>query len=447
VLETAGALPPGVRRLVVTTDLAAVGNGPGSAGSDAVVEHVLAGRSAEYLRERREIIDDCYPRGPRAGESGDPMRVLVVTIVHHPQDARILHREIAALRAAGHEVTYAAPFAAYAADRPDGIRTLDLPRASGRHRARAVAAAGRLLRREAPGHDLVLLHDPELLVSAAGVRGPVVVWDVHEDTAAAVTMKAWLPSPLRAPTARTFGAVERAAARRRRVMLAEHGYAVRFAGSHPVVPNSTYVPLTVEPPGSDRVVYLGSLTRARGALDLAELGRLLDGSGVTLHLIGPAGDPEVRARLGAADAAGELVWHGFVPNDQALTLLSGALAGLSLLHDEPNYRHSQPTKVIEYMAHGVPVVTTPNPLAAELVTTAGCGVVVPFEDPGAAAAAILELAADPDRVAELARRGHETALREFNWAVDGAAFVRTLEGWVAASPSRRSPPRRSPRRS
>ena len=37
------------------------------------------------------------------------MRVVVCTIVHHPADARIYHRQIRALLDAGHEVTYIAP--------------------------------------------------------------------------------------------------------------------------------------------------------------------------------------------------------------------------------------------------------------------------------------------------------------------------------------------------
>ena len=40
-------------------------------------------------------------------------RALVVTVVHHPEDARIRHRQIDALLAAGWEVTYAAPFSGY----------------------------------------------------------------------------------------------------------------------------------------------------------------------------------------------------------------------------------------------------------------------------------------------------------------------------------------------
>ena len=41
------------------------------------------------------------------------MRVCVATIVHHPEDARIMHRQIRALLDAGHEVTYVAPFTHY----------------------------------------------------------------------------------------------------------------------------------------------------------------------------------------------------------------------------------------------------------------------------------------------------------------------------------------------
>ena len=37
------------------------------------------------------------------------MRVVVCTIVHHPADARIYHRQIRALLEAEHEVTYIAP--------------------------------------------------------------------------------------------------------------------------------------------------------------------------------------------------------------------------------------------------------------------------------------------------------------------------------------------------
>ena len=111
-------------------------------------------------------------------------------------------------------------------------------------------------------------------------------------------------------------------------------------------------------------------------------------------------------------------------------MLDGALAGLSLLHDEPNFRHSMPTKVVEYMARGVPVVTTPLPAAAELARGHECGFVVPFGDPAAAADAVLELDRDFSLRAKMGRRGHEAAYSSLGWPSDAREFVAQLESWA-----------------
>ncbi len=359
------------------------------------------------------------------------MRVLVVTVVHDPQDARIRHREMRSLLDAGHAVTFAAPFTAYGRTAPDGVREIDLPRASGRRRVAALRAARAALHRERRRHDLVLLHDPELLAALVGLRGlPPVVWDVHEDTAAAIAMKAWVPAPLRRAISGGFRVVERLAERHVHLLLAEHGYVPRFARRHPVVPNTVPVPVEAPPaPGTERVVYLGRITRERGGLDLVALAGLLP-PGVRLELVGPA-DGDVRDQVEAAAASGALVWHGFVPNDVALGVLQGALAGLSLLHDQPNYAHSQPTKVMEYMANGVPVLTTPNASSVELVERFGCGLVVPFQDPAAVAAAVRRLVDDPALRTRLSESGRAGAVAHLDWRVSAQAFVAQLQEWAA----------------
>ena len=150
---------------------------------------------------------------------------------------------------------------------------------------------------------------------------------------------------------------------------------------------------------------MGHLSPDRGTAEMIELAGLLRPRGVTVELIGPA-DARARAQIEPARSAGLLRWRGFVPNDEAMPMLDGALA-LSLLHDEPNFRHSMPTKVVEYMAPGVPVVTTPLPVAAELASGHECGFVVPFGDPVAAADAVLELDRDFSLRAKMGRRGHE----------------------------------------
>jgi glycosyltransferase involved in cell wall biosynthesis len=365
------------------------------------------------------------------------MRVVVCTIVHHPADARIYHRQIRALLDAGHEVTYIAPVDAedFHPERPGShLRITPVPRAVGRRRLAALIAARRALAEHAPGADLLLIHDPELLLALPPRRKrPPTVWDVHEDTAAALSTKPWLPRPLRPAAALAVHTAERTAERRVHLILAEQGYVSRFRQPHPVVPNTTYVPETLPAPpapGADqRVTYVGHLSLDRGVGEMIELAALLRPHGIAVQLVGEA-DALARARIEPAQEEGLVRWHGFVPNDRALPMVDGAVAGLSLLQDEPNFRHSMPTKVVEYMARGVPVVTTPLPTAVELVTRYECGLVVPFGDPRAAADAVLQLAGDASLRAKMGSRGHEAAHNFLGWPTDAQAFVAQLEAWA-----------------
>ncbi len=361
------------------------------------------------------------------------MRVFVCTIVHHPEDARILHRQIRALLDAGHDVTYMAPFRACNAAPWANIVPVDVPRAVGRRRIHALRAARRALAARARDADIVLLHDPELLLAVPHRLRSRTVWDVHEDTAAALGAKGWLPAPLRVPLGLAVRGMERRAERRLKLLLAEEGYRKRFRNPHPVVPNTTHVPATpAAPPGDDRVVYVGQLSLARGAADLIALAHMLHQDGIMLDLVGAA-DADVRPMLRDAQRAGVLRWYGFVPNDSALRIAEGALAGLALLHDSPNYRHSMPTKVVEYMARGLPVITTPNPIAAEIVTEAACGLVVPFQDPEATAAAVRRLRDDAPLRLDFGKRGHEAALARYHWPEQARLFVAQLEAWARAA--------------
>ncbi|WP_300602980.1 glycosyltransferase family 4 protein [Trebonia sp.] len=364
------------------------------------------------------------------------MHVVVCTVVHHPADARIYFRQISALLDAGHRVTYIAPLThdqnhIFPERSVASLTAVAIPRAVGRRRLRALRAARAAMAAHAPDADLLLVHDPELLlVLPPRGKRPPTVWDVHEDTAAALTTKAWLPRFLRPAAAGGVTFAERLAERRLHLILAEHGYNARFRRTHPVVPNTTYVPETAAPPGGPRrVIYIGHLSPDRGSAEIVSLARMLAPHGIAVELVGPA-DPAARAHI---EAAGDLVhWHGFVPNEQALAMAEGALAGLSLLHDEPNFVHSMPTKVVEYMARGVPVITTPLPLAVALVRTAECGFVVPFGDVAAACEAVLTLDRDPGLRLKMGARGHDAARQSLGWPADARAFVAKLESWARA---------------
>ncbi|MFI6484850.1 glycosyltransferase [Nonomuraea sp. NPDC050663] len=358
------------------------------------------------------------------------MHVLVMTVVHHPEDARILHRQIRALVDAGHEVTYAAPYTARGVVPRPWVTGVDLPRAAERKRLSAVMAARRLFKQMRNKVDLVLIHDPELLFAVWGVRNrPPTIWDVHEDNPAAMSLKPWLPALLRPPVRALVRMLESTAERKLHLLLAETAYAGRFKEAHLIVPNETWVPDSVTPPGDDRVVYLGWMSWARGVQEAVEVARLLQPYKISVELIGYA-DPQSRPMLNQAVQDGVLEWRDFMPNDEALKRLDGALAGLSLLHDEPNYRHSMPTKIVEYMAHGIPVITTPSPRAVELVERYDSGVVVPWQDPKAVAQAVLTLRDDERERKAQGARGYSSARANHHWPNSARRFVAQLETWA-----------------
>lgn len=361
------------------------------------------------------------------------MKVLVVSVVHTPFDARIHHRQIRALRAAGVAVTQVAPWSASGCSPNqgvEGVSRVDVPRAQGRHRLHALRAARNAIRLLGPDHDVILLHDPELVFAVAGRlrRLPPVVLDIHEDMAASLPDRGWMPARLRAIAVRGVRHAERWSENHlASLLLAEEGYRARFRHDHPVVPNLPWRSATPDGPvDARRVVCVGRISVGRGALELIAIAeQLAEQEGPHLELAGAA-DSDVEPSIRAAAARGILQWHGFVPNNEAMTLIQGALAGLAPLHDLPNYRVSMPTKIVEYLAHGVPAIVTPLPLSAKIVTEAEAGYVVPFQDVSETVAAIRHLQNDPEERNRLGAAGRAYVDETASWDVAAPRFVSHL---------------------
>ena len=290
-------------------------------------------------------------------------RLLVMSVVHQADDPRVRVRTVGVL-AERFDVRYATPppGPTHRADH----QWVGLP--GGRLR-RHVGALRQALRSDV---GLVSLHDPELVplgLLVRLVRRVPVVFDVHEDVPAQLRTKPWLPRIVRRPLARLAVALLRIAERGMTITLAEPGYARLFRRAHPVLPNYPFVDRLPPPsatPG-DEVVYVGDVTRARGAEFAVEVVARLRPRR-RLRLIGRCAPP-LRAHLQAlaAERGVELDLPGFVPHADAMAAVARAAVGLCPLEDQPNYRWSLPTKVLEYLALGVPVVASDLPGTADLV--------------------------------------------------------------------------------
>lgn len=366
----------------------------------------------------------------RPGDSNPGKTVLVVTVAHRGDDARIAYRQIAALTAAGMNVVYAAPEPA--PDLGPFVQRLVLPRARGRRRLGCWVAAMRTIRAHRGSVDLVLVHDLEIVLPVRLARPRVpVVWDVHEDVVASIVDRDWIPRRARALARWMVRSIEWVATRDIKLILAETSYRDRL-GDWPVVPNSTVVPETLtEQREPRRVVYVGRISEGRGVHGMIELAERL-GDRAEVILAGPA-DADIRVRLESAHEAGILQWRGPLPNPEALRLIASASVGLCLLEPLPNYWGSMPTKVYEYLAYGTPVVATSLPLAVDAIAASGGGVIAPFDDADFVANAVEGYLDDPSRARRDGERGHRWVLAHHNWAIDGPAFASQVSAWAAAT--------------
>jgi len=188
--------------------------------------------------------------------------------------------------------------------------------------------------------------------------------------------------------------------------------------------------------GSRPLVYLGALDRAR-RIDflLHVLARVRqDIPRAVLILAGDASEPadmdwlrrEAR-RIGVFDA---VLWLGWQSAEQAWRYVKRAEVGLSPIPPGPLYDVSSPTKALEYMALGVPVVGTRIPDQAYVIETSQAGITVDYEV-AAFADAVIHLLLEPDEARAMGRRGPRFIERERDYAVIAEHLAAVYRGLLA----------------
>ena len=277
----------------------------------------------------------------------------------------------------------------------------------------------RLLQALAPA--LVVVHAPELLPATLlwqrlG-RERRFIYDIRENYALNVStqqvyqgiVRRWLAAGLRWVEAR---AARRAAG----VILAEASYTAElpFLNELPparvVVLENKYQPQIGErvrqqpiklPAHSEplRLLYSGTISVLNGvweAIDLAGQLRPAWPGGARLTIIGFCQQPELLRQLQekAADNSDWLTLIGGVepvPHAEIVAEIDRSHLGLLAYRRHPSSARCRPTKLFEYLAHGLPVLASPNPLWQAVLDAHGAGLAVDFSQPTAALALLKKL--------------------------------------------------------
>lgn len=132
------------------------------------------------------------------------------------------------------------------------------------------------------------------------------------------------------------------------------------------------------------LVYLGTLNpnrRLEIAIDALALVRR-DGLNARMLFIGapdyPADMEKLQRHAANAGVAEHVEFTGFLPQAEALELASRADIGLSPIPRSPIFEVGSPTKLVEYMALGLPVVANDHPEQKMVLAESRAGVCVPW---------------------------------------------------------------------
>lgn len=369
----------------------------------------------------------------------DPPRILVLSTAHQATDPRIFEKQCSSLASAGYDVTLLAN--AESTSTVNGVRIEPLPVATSRAQ-RAVGHSLRALRlaiRNKP--EVCHLHDPELAVVGLLLKtlGIKVVYDVHEDLPAQVMSKYWIPRVLRQPVSQATKITQRMCSRCFNLTIAATPkIASTFTGRN-VVTVRNYPILSKQPnfksiPYGDRpceIASVGGITLKRAVREMMEAVAMVPHESVKLILAGRIQPPGLQHQLADLDGIARTMFLGHLSRGDVLSLLGRVRAGICLLHPEPNYVDSLPTKLFEYMQAGLPVVASDFPTIRDIVQSCNCGILVDPQRPEQVADAITFLLDHPAEAQAMGKRG-QSAVENYDWHTEEQVLLAEYERLVGS---------------
>jgi glycosyltransferase involved in cell wall biosynthesis len=385
-----------------------------------------------------------HPLSDKSAASAGPAArsktvVCHVTTVHRPLDDRIFYRECLSLVQAGYEVHLVA--------RHDwdeiveGVHLHALPTPAGRVERMLrwpLKASAAVLR---TGAAVVHFHDPELIPMGLILRhllGARVIFDIHENIAGQMRTKPYLSPLMRRVLAGAYRLVEcfglmDIAIVESDMVEGKYRQPKQSVRNLPIKGRLASPPRTLRDfQGKPTLIYAGGISVDRGAFHLLHLAEALGRQGVDfqMKIVGSA-SPELTRQMQTFIAerglGDKVAMTGQVTFPQSLELIRASTVGLCLLEATANYRYALPIKILEYMAFGLPVVSTDLPCSAAYVRQARAGILVDVTRPEEVARQVAELLADPQRMLQMGTRGRQAVQTDLCWENEAPRLLRLYE--------------------
>ena len=353
-------------------------------------------------------------------------RVLLISSVHPPTDPRIVYK-IGHSLSANYEVFCVLPNALHNSYL-ENVQMISLPYFQ------------RLTWRLAFTHPVILwkclflrpaivhIFVPELIPIAFLFKllGAKVIYEVQENLYKKFEIKRVNNSPV---YKLLFGYFDQAARSKFHLILTEKSYLAQYKNlKYPAVIVQNFVSTSFvdlyageKNAGDTKPVFFYSgvisMERCFDTLVAALIKLREKHSEFHVHLFGPVRFSERDATQlpGYESIKKHLTFHGYTDLRSLLPFASKSVAGIALLKPMADYPESYPTKLFEYMALNLPLITSDFPLYQDVIKNAKCGFCISPYDSDKLTNVMDWIICNPESARILGNNGRKAAVKKYNW--------------------------------
>lgn len=355
-------------------------------------------------------------------------KVTHLTSVHPRFDTRVFYRNCKALSDYGYDVNLIVADGK-GEEYVEGVQVFDVGTPQGRLN-RVLNSTKKVYHKALElDSDVYHFHDPELIPVGIKLKkqGYKVIFDIHENIGLQIKEKVYLNYFTRNIFAFLYQKYEKYTLNKfDYLILAENSYLEyysKLSSATKVILNMpdvhSLMPYQVEERHENGVFYIGGVSNERGLDVTLEAIKIVKQEipDIYMHYVGRSYD-SILDTLELDNIKDNIKFYGAMPLYAGLTLSKRSKVGLAILKPLRNYTESYSTKVFEYMALGLPVVTSNFQLYKDVVEKYDCGICVDPLNPSEIAEAIKYIIRNPQKAMEMGENGKKIIFEKYNWAIE-----------------------------
>lgn len=360
-------------------------------------------------------------------KSNKHIKVCHMTSAHQAEDTRIFHKECLSLVKKGYDVYLVARGNSYDKEQVHVVGVGDI-KENRIYRmingAKAVYIAAKNI-----NADIYHFHDPELLPYGLKLikKGKIVIFDSHEDVPAQIIDKEWIPMVLRRVISWMVALYLNYVTKKLSAIVGatEHITGTFIKRARCVVTLNNY-PMLED-------IQFQRQTFAKRDRNIAYAGSLDNNRGLEVirNCMGHIEGKFLFASKETIEGIQNIVNLGPLNRKQVNELYSNSRLGIVIYKPLANHIESQPIKLFEYMAAGLPVVASNFPLWESIIKGLECGICVDPLSEQTIINAVNMLLDNPEQGQAMGERGRKAIEDKYNWKSEEGKLISLYEKLIS----------------